>query len=302
MPSKIILSERNAYNYNGNLIRTLGAHENDKCYAVVAKCGHCGDGYFIPIMFSVFAPNAKLAAETVKDFPRIKRGAKDCILAVQEISFVEYLLIETINNKDEYLTGVITDRTDEDVKRRRVPVPERKEYLAREYGLDKKHVDRSKTADMYDDDCVLQIYFGPIKNGEHYVYPQNPNMRMVLDDYFYANCLRLGIKKKNITTLCMYYQIYGENNPIGVFFDGKNIGYRMGNSVRTIELRSEQIEKILESENNRKIESQSKLTFAQSEKTLGEDLPQKKKQSQTQKFYDRMNKTKQMTESQPGVE
>ena len=46
MPSKIILSERNAYNYNGNLILTLGAHENDKCYAVVAKCGHCGDGVF----------------------------------------------------------------------------------------------------------------------------------------------------------------------------------------------------------------------------------------------------------------
>lgn len=40
-------------------------------------------GYFIPIMFSVFAPNAKLATETVKDFPRIKRGAKDCILAEQ---------------------------------------------------------------------------------------------------------------------------------------------------------------------------------------------------------------------------
>ena len=42
----------------------------------------------------------------------------------------------------------------------------------------------------------------------------------------------------------------------------------MGNSVRTIELRSEQIEKILENENNRKIESQIKLPFIQSEKLL----------------------------------
>ena len=76
----------------------------------------------------------------------------------------------------------------------------------------------------------------------------------------------------------------------------------MGNSVRTIELRSEQIEKILESENNRKIESQSKLSFIQSEKTFSDDESKKKKQSQKQKFYDRMNKTKQLTESHPGAE
>ncbi len=299
MPSDIIFSGRNVYNCRGNLIRSLGTKENDKYYAVVAKCGHCGDGYFIPIMFSVFAPNAKLAAETIKDLPRIKRGTKDCIMAVKEISFLEYLLIETINNKDEYLTSSRFDKINEDVMRRRVPMPERKEYLLKERGEEKKKVDRSKTADMYDDDCVLQIYFGPIQNGEHYVYPQNPNMRVVLDEYFHANCIKLGIKKKNITTLSIYYQIYGKDNPVGIFFDGRRIGYKSGNGVRMIELHQEQIEKILESEQNRKIKMEGKQPKIQSTAYTSPYISTAKV-SQAQKFYDRINKMKQMTERQPG--
>ncbi len=60
------------YYPNGAIINCVRNGEDDKFFGVVAMCGHCGYGYFIPILFSVKAKDLKSAVEYAKNFPRVK--------------------------------------------------------------------------------------------------------------------------------------------------------------------------------------------------------------------------------------
>ena len=77
--------------------------EEKNYYMVLAKCGHVGRAYFIPITFDLIAKNGKEAAKLVRYFPRVKHNHKDAILFVRYISFEEYLQINENNDKDPYL-------------------------------------------------------------------------------------------------------------------------------------------------------------------------------------------------------
>ena len=74
-----------------------------KYYAVTAKCGHVGRGYYILIEFGVGAKDAKEAARIARSIPRVKHDHKDAIRKVREISREEYLKIQYRNYNDPYL-------------------------------------------------------------------------------------------------------------------------------------------------------------------------------------------------------
>lgn len=63
----------------GLVYASLGS-EKDKCYAVIVKCGHCGRGFYIPIMFTTKANCVANAIEEIKMAPRVKREKQDCVL------------------------------------------------------------------------------------------------------------------------------------------------------------------------------------------------------------------------------
>ena len=80
-------------NEQGNAFAYLSGE--GKPYAVIVKCGHCGEGYYIPIMFTTIAESKELAAAAVKMNPRVKREDPSCILEVFEITgFADILVIE----------------------------------------------------------------------------------------------------------------------------------------------------------------------------------------------------------------
>ena len=78
---------------NGSVIEDTSHMGDNKYFAVIAKCGHVGNGYFMPICFAVAAKDMDSAIKLTKEFPRVKRDAKQCIIAVAEISDVEYYLL-----------------------------------------------------------------------------------------------------------------------------------------------------------------------------------------------------------------
>ena len=72
-------------------------------YIVKAKCGHLGIGRFIPISFPIKANSPKEAASIGKNLPRVKKGRKDSIISVVEVSWFAYQVQRVLNEMDPYL-------------------------------------------------------------------------------------------------------------------------------------------------------------------------------------------------------
>ena len=78
-------------------------NKENNYYEVIAKCGHVGKRYYVPIKFQVCASSGKEAAKVVRQFPRVKHNHKDAILSVKKIDYKTYLEIESLNSQDLYL-------------------------------------------------------------------------------------------------------------------------------------------------------------------------------------------------------
>lgn len=72
-------------------------------FSVKAKCGHVGMGKCIYIVFPVIAESGREAAARVRKFGRVKHDHKDAIAEVNRISYSEYILLKTENERDLYL-------------------------------------------------------------------------------------------------------------------------------------------------------------------------------------------------------
>ena len=72
-------------------------------YEVIAKCGHVGKKYYIPIKFAICTVDGKEAARKVRLFPRVKHNHRYAILSVKKISYDKFLEIIRRNDEDPYL-------------------------------------------------------------------------------------------------------------------------------------------------------------------------------------------------------
>ncbi len=75
----------------------------EKFYAVEAKCGHVGRHYCIVITFPIKAESGKEAAKIAREIPRVKHDHKDAIQSVRRITEEEYLSLTQQNSQDDYL-------------------------------------------------------------------------------------------------------------------------------------------------------------------------------------------------------
>lgn len=207
-----------AYEYQG---------DNDNNYLIVLKGAHCGGNkYFIPIMKAVQAKDAESAVFFAKKTARVARHKKDCVLGVMRITMLESALIHDINERDPYFRAENRElENDEETLRRRIV--DNAFY---------KEGDEIKEATEYDEDCVLQRYFAPIKYGKKYVWPKSMNLRHVLDEFLYYGTQKYGIERGYFTLPCLYYQQYGENNMLGIKYKDGILGYKKGEEKITIKL------------------------------------------------------------------
>ena len=245
MPSK-------QYTKNGYICNQYGAIEayregpNDKNYAVITRCGHCGNGYFIPIMFGIVAKDLQTAIEVAKIKPRVKRLSTNAILDAFEVTFVQRLFIDAVNSRDAYLRNNVVP--DEDyLHSRRLANPKPSIYKSRQEREDviDVHMIIDRTADEYAERDVLQRFFAPIKQGDKFVYRNRVNHQELLDEFFYQNAIKYGILKDMPYFLILYYQIYGEGNPLNITYKNDALEYPLlSGHMKRIELTDSSIQKL----------------------------------------------------------
>lgn len=246
------LFKKNGYIYDefGTPLKQYQSTSGDKSYAVIATCGHCGDGYYIPIMFPRFCQNAEVAVDSVRAIPRVKRDKRDFVLDVFEITDIESMFINCINDRDPYLKGFF-NKDDRELQDRRIVRKDVLEELLKDnpkanvrelfsnYGI--------KTAEEYYGNQVLQRFFAPRLQGDKVVFAHKVNREELKQEYFKQNCIRFGLKKNNVAIISLYYQIYGEENPLGIKYkNGKFVYKDRWNKVFYYDIEEKYLSKMME--------------------------------------------------------
>ena len=160
--------------------------KNKKFYIVATMCGHCGEGYFIPVLMPVVAENLKEAMRAAEDIPRVKHDRKGAIIYAEERTENEYWMVRLLNNIDQYM---IASTNDSSVKERRVVVPGIVDAVQNSiYGNKglKKYQDKRdfKTAEQYAERYPLQRYFAPIANNDKFEFRKKVDFDELLPEYF----------------------------------------------------------------------------------------------------------------------
>ena len=75
---------------------------SDKHYIVVAKGGHVGRQYYMPMYLPIRASSKKQASDKARIFPRVKKDQKDVILDVYPVSEKAFYQQVEDNDKDPY--------------------------------------------------------------------------------------------------------------------------------------------------------------------------------------------------------
>lgn len=274
MAAKLHKREGYLISQTGGLIDNIRS-DNDKCYAVIVECGHCGNGFYIPIMFTERCKDIKSAIEAVKTKPMVKRDRKDCVLEAFEITLFEKFFIESINNHDPYLKGCLKKDSDE-INERRVMSEELANTMQEsEYGYC-----NLKTADEYNKNYVLESYFAPYFLGSDLIFPKKANKKQLLHDFFQRATIRYGLLKESPFFMTLYYQLYGKDNDLKIVKDGNCFYYKKFGENIVCEIPDSLIE-FVESNEQTQEEPEREEFFS------GVQLQRK---SQTERFNERFKK------------
>ena len=160
-----------------------------KQFIVVARGGHCGDGYFVPVVLPIWGKNLEHAEEMALEIPRIKHDQKGAIICAEERTGLETYLAKFIMDRDPYFTSkdVGPSKLD-DIK---VVSPLRVDAMYKELydGRIPRIVRENKnfyvkTADQFEKRYVLQRHTAPKLIDGKLVFPKRINMDKLLVEYF----------------------------------------------------------------------------------------------------------------------
>ena len=264
MPSNVTRDGDFLVDRNGSPITKISS-ENDKCFAVIVRCGHCGDGYFIPIMFTARSKDIYTAIESIKTNSRVQRNKKDVVLAAFEITEHEQFFIESINDHDPYLRG-LHRKDDDQILDRRV-YSDYENYSVSNKERNRRLDDRViKTADEYRPYYVLERAFAPRQQGDRIVPASRKiNKDELFKEYFKCNCIRHSVKKGNPFLLVLYYQQYGKNNELGLEYERGYLHFFSDGKQRTFEVPDEMCkfldEKIAEEKALEKLQKEQEMAY-----------------------------------------
>ena len=224
--------------YDGSLIHYYPDEEkNRRHYAYLVKGGHCGSGYFIPMLLAVSTRNKDLMTDLLRNSAKVKKSNKLNIINMKEITKAQFKAIKKINEYDEYMTTNDVATVD-DLYERRVILPEFVDgrYIDENNNRKIKENFDLRTVDEYDEKYVLQRYCAPILQGNKLVVKHYIDMNAMLDEFFYYNTLEYGIKREDRELLALYYEMYGKNNNLGIEYSKGDLWFldEEGNKKRVL--------------------------------------------------------------------
>ena len=203
-------------------------HDTDHNYAFLLKFGHCGSGYFIPILTVISAKSPELAVKIAKNMSGVKKTNNYSVLAMKEIDEITAKALQHINDCDPYLylpkSNMIPNLYERRVIMEEAVIEEPGRKNTRHDGGRK--IFDIKTADEYARKYVLQRYTAPVLVGDKYVFPKKFKLERIIDDHIFYNTIILGLKRGKVNALSWYYQLYGENNKLGIKYNKGVITYK----------------------------------------------------------------------------
>ena len=212
MANKLIRDGEFIRDRRGGVLDFLGSdEERTKCYAVIVECGHCGRGYYIPIMFTTRSSNIQNAIKDIKMTPKVKREKINCVLDAFEITELEKFTIDAINDHDDYLLGYI-EKDSKKMEERRIAANFNEDVTVR-------------TADEYHYYDVLARTFAPRYVGSDLIVPTRINRKELMEEFFEVAAVRYGMKREDPFFPLLYFMECGEDNKLGIKFDGKSLSY-----------------------------------------------------------------------------
>lgn len=201
----------------------------NKRYAGILKCGHCGKRYFLPVVFTATCKNLEAAKEILANTPRVKKDNKGSLIDVFEISEPEFRFINTINYRhDPYLNPAFKElynETNEFIIGRRIAS---ETCMLIDEERTKGYMGSSAIHTQEDYDKIWNMFeknFAPIKVGDKLIYP-NVNRQQAMRDYYYSNTVRYGIYNNDNYLVALYYLVYGKDNELGVSLDTPYVTFR----------------------------------------------------------------------------
>ena len=207
MANKMIRDGEFIRDRSGGVVTSLGSdEERTKCYAVIVECGHCGRGYYIPIMFTTRASNIQNAIKDIKMTPKVKREKVNCVLDAFEITELEKFTIDALNDHDDYLLGYV-EKDSGKMKERRIA-----SFINEDESV--------RTADEYHYYDVLARAFAPRYVGSDLIVPTRINRKELVDEFMKVGAIRYGIKREDPFFPMLYFLERGEDNELGIKLDG----------------------------------------------------------------------------------
>lgn len=197
--------------------------DRSKNYAVIVMCGHCGEGYYIPIMFTTSADSVSNAIAQIKMAPRVKRENNECVLDAFELTDLEKFIIDSYNDRDVYLKGYI-QKDSKEMEDRRIVMNWK----------NTRRLESVKTADQYPNYDVLARSFAPRCVGSELVTPNRVNKNELLKELFKCAAVRYGVEKDDPFFLLLYYLQYGKGNDLGIVLNGNKLSYKYDGRKKTL--------------------------------------------------------------------
>lgn len=222
---------------------------DQKNYIVLAELGHCGQGYFIPVLFPVKASSIEEAKQLAREIPRVKHDKKHAIIFCKECTYHERKIIRYLNDFDNFLTSDIKNGANEEIRQRRIRTPLYIQDLEKTLrkSNDQKIMEEYlniKTADKFPHDMILQRYCAPIDNNGRLLF-RKINIQDMLKEYFEAKTNEIlhteipepdqhasdyisqkekydKLQNSREKIIKHYFYLYGPKNSLGIKYDVSN--------------------------------------------------------------------------------
>lgn len=295
MPSKLSVRGDDIVDAHGGVVRTMESTDG-RDYVVIARCGHCGKGYYIPIMFTTNAKDEKTAIKNILLTPRVKRDQKMAVVCSFEITREERYFIESTNDNDPYLRGLL-QTGDELMEIRKLPlenmfddIPRKREII-----VDNLNINTRDDIPKY---YVLERFLAPYYQGDNLIIPKKFNKEELLHEYFRQKTIQYGIEKIDSFFPALYYQRYGKDNDLGIVFHDEDgtVSFQSPNGLVRLLVPEGVLARL------REILKKGENTIEGQEYFSGREI---NRSSQLDRFNRRMEKHKQVLSSngsQPGEE
>lgn len=208
--------------------------KKQKYYLGFLKGGHCGEGYFIPFIGAVSAPNEEIAKELLYNRGKVKKNIKNALMDYFEVPEDIFRYVILANSYDAY-TAKGSIASDDILDSRKIICPEFLEKLLKNPNDEEYcHKGHFFLKSYYRNKLGASISsnFAPTKVNGKFVYSDHDRKRVMRD--FFKTTVVQAMNRKQTDVLVNYYILFGGDEFNNIYIEDDHICYTHRDRDRSI--------------------------------------------------------------------